>query len=37
MSSAKQMSFFDKYLTVWVAMCMAVGVGLGKILRNNFV
>ena len=26
----KKMSFFDKYLTVWVAMCMAVGVGLGK-------
>ncbi|TLM68135.1 MAG: ACR3 family arsenite efflux transporter [Deltaproteobacteria bacterium] len=29
--SAKQMSFFDKYLTVWVALCMAVGVGLGKL------
>ena len=26
----KQMSFFDKYLTVWVAICMAVGVMLGK-------
>lgn len=26
----KKMSFFDKYLTVWVALCMAVGVGLGK-------
>ena len=25
----KKMSFFDKYLTVWVALCMAVGVGLG--------
>ena len=24
--SARQMSFFDKYLTVWVALCMAVGV-----------
>lgn len=28
--SDKQISFFDKYLTVWVAICMAVGVGLGK-------
>lgn len=27
-----QMSFFDKYLTVWVAICMAVGVGLGKLV-----
>src|SRR5512138_2991350 len=26
----KQMSFFDKYLTVWVAICMVVGVALGK-------
>ncbi|MCM2264919.1 MAG: ACR3 family arsenite efflux transporter [Desulfuromonadales bacterium] len=30
--SDKQMSFFDKYLTVWVALCMAIGVGLGKAL-----
>jgi ACR3 family arsenite transporter len=28
----KQMSFFDKYLTVWVAICMVVGVALGKAL-----
>jgi len=28
----KQMSFFDKYLTVWVALCMAIGVGLGKLV-----
>jgi arsenite transporter len=27
----KKMSFFDKYLTVWVVACMAVGVLLGKI------
>jgi ACR3 family arsenite transporter len=30
--TTKQMSFFDKYLTVWVALCMAVGVGLGKLV-----
>jgi ACR3 family arsenite transporter len=31
----KKMSFFDKYLTVWVAICMAVGVGLGKVLPEG--
>lgn len=30
----KKMSFFDKYLTVWVAVCMAVGVGLGKLVPD---
>ena len=28
----KKMSFFDRYLTIWVALCMAVGIGLGKII-----
>src|SRR5512138_2294700 len=28
--SDKSMSFFDRYLTVWVAICMVVGVALGK-------
>src|SRR5512145_1564095 len=32
--TTKKMSFFDRYLTVWVAICMAVGVGLGKLLPN---
>ena len=27
----KQMSFFDRYLTLWVALCMGVGVALGKV------
>lgn len=31
----KKMSLFDKYLTVWVAICMAVGVGLGKVLPDT--
>jgi ACR3 family arsenite transporter len=31
----KKMSFFDKYLTVWVALCMAVGVGLGKVVPDT--
>lgn len=28
---AKQMSFFDRYLTVWVGLCMVVGVLAGTI------
>ena len=28
--SQKKISFFDKYLTVWVAICMVIGVALGK-------
>ena len=27
-----EMSFFDRYLTVWVALCMAAGVLIGKFL-----
>lgn len=30
----KKMSFFDRYLTLWVAICMAVGIGLGKALPD---
>ncbi|MEI6306736.1 MAG: arsenical-resistance protein, partial [Deltaproteobacteria bacterium] len=30
----KKMSFFDKYLTVWVAICMLVGVALGKVIPH---
>ena len=30
----KKISFFDKYLTVWVAICMAIGVGLGKAIPD---
>ncbi|MFA9463127.1 MAG: ACR3 family arsenite efflux transporter [Velocimicrobium sp.] len=29
---SKGMSFFQKYLTVWVALCMTVGVLIGKFL-----
>ncbi len=31
----KKMSFFDRYLTVWVALCMAIGVGLGKLIPET--
>jgi ACR3 family arsenite transporter len=28
----KRLAFFDRYLTVWVLICMAVGVAFGKLL-----
>src|SRR5512139_2686946 len=28
--STKQLSFFDRYLTLWVAICMGIGVAFGK-------
>lgn len=30
----KRMSFFDRYLTLWVGLCMAIGVGVGKIVPD---
>lgn len=32
MSETKGISFFEKYLTVWVALCIALGVAIGKFL-----
>jgi arsenite transporter len=29
---AKRLNFFERYLTLWVAVCMIVGVALGKLL-----
>ncbi len=34
MSSTKQMSFFDRYLSVWVALCIVAGIAVGKILPS---
>lgn len=31
-AQAKQMSFFDRYLTLWVGLCMVVGVLIGKFM-----
>jgi ACR3 family arsenite transporter len=31
-SSSRRMSVFDRYLTVWVGLCMLVGVTLGRLL-----
>jgi ACR3 family arsenite transporter len=30
----KRLPFFERYLTVWVLLCMVVGVALGKLLPN---
>lgn len=32
MSKNKEMSFFDRYLSLWVAICIIVGVAIGKFL-----
>ena len=31
MSEVKRLSLFDRYLSLWVALCMGLGVGLGKL------
>lgn len=28
----KRLAFFERYLTVWVLLCMVVGVAFGKLL-----
>jgi ACR3 family arsenite transporter len=32
MGKLKQMSFFDRYLSIWVAICIIVGIAIGKLL-----
>ena len=33
-SKPKGMSFFERYLTLWVVLCIGVGIILGKVLPN---
>lgn len=33
-TQAKQMSFFDRYLTLWVGLCMGIGVLIGKFMPS---
>ncbi len=32
LETARDLGFFERYLTVWVLLCMAVGIGLGALL-----
>ena len=31
-TTGKRLNFFERYLTLWVLICMVVGIGLGKLL-----
>ena len=32
MTEVKRLSFFEKYLTLWVLLCIGAGIGLGKVM-----
>ena len=32
MSGAKRLNVFERYLSLWVVLCMTAGVALGKLL-----
>jgi len=32
LNEPKRLAFFERYLTVWVLVCMVVGVGFGRLL-----
>jgi ACR3 family arsenite transporter len=36
MSTRQPIGFFERYLSVWVALCIAAGVGLGSLLPRLF-
>ncbi|RME69501.1 MAG: arsenical-resistance protein, partial [Verrucomicrobia bacterium] len=31
-TNAKRMNFFERYLSLWVLVCMVLGVALGRLL-----
>ena len=35
-STAAEMGFFERYLTVWVFLCIVVGIGLGRLFPAPF-
>ena len=35
MAAKKQIGFFEKYLTLWVAICIAVGIGVGNFIGDG--
>lgn len=34
MEKVRKISFFDKYLTIWVILCMAIGIGIGEFIPS---
>jgi ACR3 family arsenite transporter len=34
-SESEQMGFFERYLSIWVALCIIGGIALGKILGSS--
>jgi ACR3 family arsenite transporter len=36
-SLSKRMGVFERYLTLWVALCMGLGIGLGKLFPAIFI
>jgi len=36
MSAAQSIGFFERYLSIWVALCIAAGIGLGSLLPDLF-
>ena len=34
-NNKKQIGFFEKYLTLWVAICIAAGIGIGNLLGDD--
>lgn len=34
MDEGRSISFFDKYLTLWVILCMAIGIGMGEFIPS---
>jgi len=35
-ASGQSMSLFERYLTLWVAMCILIGIGLGHVMPGVF-
>ena len=35
MESKKQIGFFEKYLSLWVAICIAIGIGVGNFVGDG--
>ncbi len=33
-SDGKSMNIFERYLSIWVALCMVLGVAVGKLFPN---